>query len=414
MVGARVFVVFSLGFLISYLFRGVNLTLAPELAAELALTPADLGLLTSLYFVTFAGFQIPLGMLLDRFGPRRVDAALLCVAAAGALVFAFAQSREALMLGRLLIGVGVSACLMAALKAMIIWFPKDRLPSLNGGVFAIGGLGAVAAATPIELALAVTDWRGIFVGLAVLTLAVAVLILAAVPERRTEQPDLGLAAQLRGVRQVVGSGLFWRVAPLTMLTQGVFMAIQGLWAGPYLQVVEGFDRLAAANAVALIGFGMVAGYWLSGVGARWLGRRGITLRATAGAGMLLFVVVQALILLGLPLPPAATWVVYGFFGGTGVVSYAVLNVAFPAHLAGRVSTALTLTMFASAFLFQVGIGLALGWMETAGIDGANAHRSVWLAMLLLQAAAFVWYCVPAPGADRVDLPLAAAERSGRP
>jgi predicted MFS family arabinose efflux permease len=396
MLRVRIFVAFSLGFFVSYLFRGVNLAVAPSLAAALDLTPSDLGLLTSLYFVAFAGCQIPLGILLDRFGPRRIDAVLLMVAALGALVFAVAQGRVALFAGRLLIGMGVSTCLMAALKAMVVWFPKEQLASLNGGVFAIGGLGAVAAATPIELALRITDWRGVFIALALLTACVAVLILAAVPEKQTPQPDSDLRAQLRGVAHVLRDRLFWRVAPLTMVSQGVFMAVQGLWAGPFLRDVEHLDGLEAANMVALIGAAMVAGYWLSGIGARRLAERRVSLATTGGAGMAAFILVQAVILAGAPLPPWLLWSLYGFFGGTGVISYAVLAAAFPPHLAGRVSTALTLTMFASAFLFQVGIGAALNRWPSAPTGGyaPEAYARVWLVMLTVQVAALVWYCVP--------------------
>ncbi len=411
MVNLRVFILFSLGFFISYLFRGVNLALAPDLATALSLTASDLGFLTSLYFVTFAGFQIPLGMLLDRFGPRKVDAGLLVLAALGSLLFGLAQNKGMLIAGRLLIGLGVSACLMAALKAMVMWFPKERLPSLNGGVFAIGGLGAVAAATPVELALGVTDWRGVFMGLAALTLAMAAAIFIGVPERRAAQPDTDLRAQLRGVRTVLGSRLFRRVAPLTMISQGAFMAVQGLWAGPFLRDVANADRLAAANAVALIGFGMVLGYWLSGVGARWLAERGVALLTTAGAGMLGFMAIQILILCRVPAPDWLLWSVYGFFGGSGVVSYATLNSAFPPHMAGRVSTALTLTMFAAAFFFQMSIGVVVGWWpaSTAGSYAAEGHRTAWIIMLAMQFAAFAWYCIPASTSSRI-----ASVRSGSP
>lgn len=403
MVNVRVFILFSLGFFISYLFRGVNLALAPDLAAALSLTASDLGFLTSLYFITFAAFQIPLGMLLDRFDPRKVNAGLLVLAALGSLLFGVAQNKGMLIAGRLLIGFGVSACLMAALKFMVTWFPKERMPSLNGGVFAIGGLGAVAAATPVELALRVTDWRGVFVGLAALTFAMAVAIFVGVPEWRTVQPDADLRAQLRGVRTVLRSRLFHRVAPLTMISQGVFQAVQGLWAGPFLRDVAGADRLTAANAVALIGLGMVLGYWLSGVGARWLAERGVALTMTAGIGMLGFMAIQVFILCRAPAPDWLLWSVYGFFGGSGVVSYATLNAAFPPHMAGRVSTALTLAIFGSAFFFQMSIGVVVGWWPTSatGFYSAEGHRAAWIIMLAMQLATFAWYCVPAPASSRI-------------
>ena len=158
----RVFVPFALGYFLSYLYRVVNAVIAPDLVRDVGLDANHLGLLTSAYFLTFAAFQLPLGILLDRLGPRRTEAALLLIAAAGAFVFASAESAAGLIAGRALIGLGVSACLMAAFKAFVVWFPSQRLPLVNGCQMAAGGLGALAATAPVEAALAFTDWRGVF------------------------------------------------------------------------------------------------------------------------------------------------------------------------------------------------------------------------------------------------------------
>ena len=168
---ARIFLLFAAGYFLSYLFRTVNAVLAPDLVAAFALSAADLGLMTALYFLSFAGMQPALGILLDRHGPRRVQGVLLLFAAAGAALFAAAESRGALFLARTLIGIGVAGCLMAALKATVLWFPKERLPLVNGGILAAGGLGAVVAATPVELMAASAGWRAVFAGLAACTAA---------------------------------------------------------------------------------------------------------------------------------------------------------------------------------------------------------------------------------------------------
>ncbi|MCR6631771.1 MAG: MFS transporter [Magnetospirillum sp.] len=140
--------------------------------------------MTGMYFLAFGSFQLPLGLLLDRCGPRRVEAALLLFAAAGAAVFAVAETAGALIGGRALVGLGVSACLMAALKANAQWYPAERLPLFNGVVLSAGGLGAVAATAPVQAALSFTDWRGIYAGLAALTLLAALVLFTVVPERR--------------------------------------------------------------------------------------------------------------------------------------------------------------------------------------------------------------------------------------
>lgn len=167
----RVLAIFSLGFFVSYVYRGVNFGFAPYLSRELGLSAGDLGLLTSCYFLGFACAQLPAGLLLDRFGPRRTEAALLLVAAAGTLLFALGEGMAALAAGRMLIGVGVSVCLGAAIQALSMWFPLSRMPLLNGLVMAIGGLGAVVVGTPLDWLLSLVDWRTVCMGLGGVTLA---------------------------------------------------------------------------------------------------------------------------------------------------------------------------------------------------------------------------------------------------
>jgi predicted MFS family arabinose efflux permease len=291
----RVLAVFSLGFLVSYLYRGVNLGFGPHLSRELGLDASELGLLTSFYFLGFAFAQLPAGLLLDRLGPRRTEAGLLLVAVAGALVFAWAPGMFGLAAGRLLIGVGVSVCLGAAIQALSIWFPLRHMPLLNGVVMAIGGLGAVIVGLPLEWLLTRVEWRMVCVGLAGLTLAMAALLWFGVPDAARPKQE-SLADQLRGTRAVLGSERFWRVAPLTLLNQGVFLAVQNLWIGNFLRDVGGFTPQRSAGLVSLVGFAMMGGCVAAGWAARLVQRRGISLFAFAGGGMMAFIVVQAVIL----------------------------------------------------------------------------------------------------------------------
>ena len=391
----RVFLIFSSGYFISYLARGINLPLAPLLSRELGLSPAQLGLLTSLYFFAFAACQLPLGLLLDRFGPRRVLACLLLVAATGALVSANAHGFSSLLVGRLLLGIGTSACLMAGLKAIVAWFPHDHLPLMNGAIYAIGGLGAVATGTPIAWALGLTTWRVLFAVVAGLILLIVLALFTLVPERDEQHPKTTLRVQLRDIGGIFRSAVFWRTAPFVMASQGVFLGVQGLWAGPYLRDVSGLAAGAAANIVALVGLAMVLG----AVGSGWLARRlqqqGISLHVTAGAGMLLFMLAQLLILLDVALPGWLLWGMYGVFGTSGVLSYAALVREFPGHLAGRVSTGLTLAIFAGAFVVQYGFGLLLNaWPHDGGGYAVVAHRASWMIALAVQLAAGAWFCRP--------------------
>lgn len=402
MLVVRVIVPFALGYFLSYLYRAVNAVIAPELIADLGLDAAALGLLTAAYFLSFAAFQLPLGILLDRFGPRRVESALLMFAAAGAGLFAWADGTGSLIVGRALIGFGVSACLMASFKAFVMWFPLERLALVNGLQLAAGGLGAIAATTPVEAALELTDWRGVFWALAALTALAAGVIFFAVPEGAQDDTDATLGAAWGGIRDVFTSRVFWRIAPWTMTAQASFMAIQTLWAGPWLTDVAGLDRHAAATHLFWLAASMVAGFLSWGALAerlhRWFDLRPM---AVGAAGMGLFMAAEALIasewVLSLetqwPGALAATWFVFGFCGTAGVLGFAALSQAFPKRLAGRVNTALNLVVFVFAFFAQWTAGWIIDlWPLTpAGGYARDGFQFALAGLVGLQVAGAIWY-----------------------
>ncbi|MGU7842208.1 MFS transporter [Burkholderia sp. AW33-5] len=400
-VQVRVLALFAVGYFVSYVFRGVNLGFAPFVTHELGLSAADLGLLTSLYFLGFAGGQIPVGVLLDHFGPRRVTAGMLLFAAAGAAVFGVAHDLGTMMVGRLLIGVGVSVCLGAAFKALAQHFPVGRLPLVNGLVMAVGGLGGVAVGSPLTWLLGVTSWRVICGGLAVLTIVVAAAIGFGAPEAERPRHQGGLVSQFKGTWHILGSRAFWKISSFSIVTQGVFYAMQSLWVGPYLRDVAGFDAQHAARLVSVLGFAMMAGCVGFGAAARVLERRGVSVQAFCGVGMVLFVVTQIAIVARVPLPPAVLWAAYGMFGGVGILTYAVLAGHFPAQLIGRANTTLTLVIFVLIFAFQIGIGAVLShWPAVDGHYPAAAHVTAWSMLLVLQLASAVWYVWPARSAGK--------------
>ncbi|WP_175655938.1 MFS transporter [Burkholderia ambifaria] len=400
-VQARVLALFAIGYFVSYVFRGVNLGFAPFVTHELGLSAADLGLLTSLYFLGFAGAQIPAGVLLDHFGPRRVTAGMLLFAAAGAAVFGVAHDLGTMMIGRLLIGVGVSVCLGAAFKALAQHFPVGRLPLLNGLVMAVGGLGGVAVGSPLTWLLGFASWRAICGGLAVLTIIVAAAIGFGAPEAERPRHQGGLVSQFKGTWHILSSRAFWKISSFSVVTQGVFYAMQSLWVGPYLRDVAGFDAQRAAQLVSVLGFAMMAGCVGFGAAARVLERRGVSVQAFCGVGMALFIATQAAIIAHVPLPPAVLWAAYGMFGGVGILTYAVLARHFPAHLIGRANTTLTLVIFVLIFAFQIGIGAVLShWPALDGHYPAAAHVTAWSALLALQLASAVWYAWPERGTGK--------------
>ena len=389
----RIFLPFALGYFLSYLYRTINSVLAPNLVADIGVDPSDLGLLTSTYFITFAAFQLPLGVLLDRYGPRRIEAALLVVAGIGAIAFGQATSLSGLVIGRGLIGLGVSACLMAAFKAFVLWFRGEQLPQINGFQMATGGLGALAATAPVEAALAITDWRGVFTGLGAATFLVAVILFLVVPEKDGQEDTSPFSEQLRGVGKVFTSMTFWRVAPWATASQATFLSIHGLWAGPWLRDVAGFDRAAVANTLFWVAVAMVTGFVLAGVTARRLGSKGVPTMTVAAVGMGAFMGIQALLLLQAIPAAAPIWMLFGFFGTTSIVSYAALSQAFPANLAGRVNTALNLLVFVAAFAAQWCMGGIIEHWTPPGTEGyrPSGYRIGFGAMLLLQMVTWGWY-----------------------
>ncbi|OEU76870.1 MAG: hypothetical protein BA864_01405 [Desulfuromonadales bacterium C00003093] len=397
----RLFLPFGLGYFVSYLFRTVNAVIAPDLIVDLGLTPADLGLLTSVYFLAFAAFQLPLGLLLDRFGPRRVESALLLFAAAGALLFARAESLLGLIVGRSLIGLGVSACLMAAFKSFTAWLPSARLPFANGLQMVSGGLGAMVATTPVQAALKVTDWRGVFTALAVLGCLAAVAVFLIVPEKPRQKGDETLAEQLRGLRFVLTSRAFRQIAPWAFTAQAAYLSIQGLWSGPWLRDVAGYERAEVAQMLWWIAVAMILGYFSFGSLAGRLARRGVRTATVAAGGMMIFILDQFLLVI-FPGNAALLWLGFGFFGTACILPYAVLSQAFPQQLGGRCNTALNLLVFVGAFTAQWLIGAIVGLWPTTATGGyhADGYHSALLILIAAQLLAAGWFFV----AGRKTLP----------
>ena len=395
MIPLRVLLPFAFGYFLSYLFRVVNAVAGPPLAGEIGLDAGDIGLLTSIYFLTFAAFQLPLGVLLDRYGPRLVEAILLLFAAAGAGLFAVAGDLTSLMIGRGLIGLGSSACLMAAFKAYSVAVPANRLPLVNGIHLAAGGLGALAGGAPSEFVLQAVGWRGLFVGLCGLSLVAALLLAVFGPRQKNDGAGERLGEQLRGVIAVFTNPTFARIAPLCVASTGTALAIQGLWAGPWLRDVAGLSSAAAASVLSLMAVAMVAGFLAFGAVVERLQRYGISTLQVALTGMVLAAGTQVLIItLPAGLAPHA-WYAYAFFGTAGILFYPVLTAAFAGHMGGRVNTAVNFLVFVLSFAVQWAVGEAIDALSPAS-GVAGAYQTTFIILIGLQAAAIVWFVLRKP------------------
>ncbi len=389
---ARCYLPFAAGYFLSYAFRVVNGAIAPDMSRDLALDPAALGAVTSAYFAAFALAQLPLGVALDRWGPRRVEAFLLLFAAIGAIVFATAGGIAQLAIGRALIGFGVAACLIAAIKANTLYWPMDRLPLANGTLLGFGGLGAASATLPVELVLAAAGWRYVLFAMAVATVFVAATIWFAAPRGRPAGASgEGIAQQAHGMAGVLAHPAFWRVAPMTAVAHAVYLSYQSLWAGPWMRDVGGLDRLAVAEGLFLVTATMAVGYPVFGVLADRLAARGVSTRHVFAAFSAVFLAAQIPIALGVAVHPHLLWTAFGLAGCGCILGYAVATQNFPPGMAGRVNAAVNVLTFALAFVVQWGIG---GALARFGADQATGHSTVLSALLAAQAACWIWLVVP--------------------
>lgn len=390
---AMVFLPFAAGYYLSYLYRSVNAVLSRPLTEDLGLPLGDIGLLTAVYFLAFASFQLPLGVLLDRFGPRRVQSVLLCVAAAGAGLFALSDGMAGLIAGRALIGFGVSGCLMASFKAITLWFPERRWPLVNGCFLAMGGLGAISATQPVELLLDETSWRLLFGGLAGTTLLVAVLIFLVVPERPLPGAGGRVRDQIAALRQIYGSALFWRTAPIVVASHGTSFALQGLWVGPFLREAGGLAPTEAAQTLLYMAMALTTGFVTMGLIADRLERLGVPLRAITCGGLVIFLIPQVFTVAGLDPTAIWPWLLFGFTSNATMLMYPFLSRRFPLGLAGRVNTGLNLMVFAGAFVLQYGVGQVIELWSPAegGAHPLEAFQAGFGLLLALQLLAFVWF-----------------------
>ena len=384
---AVVFIPFASGFFLSILLRYVNAVIARDLAADFALSPSDLGLLTSAYFLVFAAFQIPLGVLLDRFGPRRVLATLLVFAAAGGLVFGLAQGVAALALGRALLGLGVSGCLMGSIKAFTLWFPLSRLATLNGWILATGALGAMAATAPVEALAGAAGWRAVFYVLAACCAAVAALIFFVVPERALPEAGETWSRQFSEIGAILSSLFFWRVALPLVVVHGAYQALQGLWLAPWLADIGGQSRPEVART-------LLAGSLAYGVGSVIFGTLADRMAARLNAfkaGMALAVGAFFAIAAGAGDGALAIVMLYGFGACAAALPYTILSRHFPRGLTGRVITASNIFMFIASFAFQWGIGVLLRlWPAAEGRYPAEAYAVAFGIVGALQLAVLLW------------------------
>jgi MFS family permease len=395
----RVFLCFAAGYLLSYAFRSVNAVIAPSLLADVGLSNADLGLLSAAYFLSFACLQLPLGIWLDKYGARKIEAALLLFAGAGAAIFAMSTSLAGLWLGRALIGIGVSACLMAPYKAFRVWYAPERQAQLASWMLVAGAGGALLSTVPVSAALPVFGWRGVFwiMGAMVMLAAAAIFFLLKEAEdthaENHPQPSSPVNSGKSGYGHIFGDAYFRRMALLGLVGTGSFGALHTLWAGPWMVTVLGMSKQQTAQILFLSNLCTMLTYLAL---AWWAPRhvfrgdkQGRTVTRAIAAGMLGAIVVQAAIV---ATTASWSWVLWIAFAVSITVSTLVqtsVSLSFPTASSGRANSAYNLMVFIGIFAIQWGVGVLIDIFQRLGASSPTAMRAAFAVCGALQAVGLI-------------------------
>ncbi len=383
-----VFIVFASAYLLSHFFRGSNAVIAGDLSRDLDLSAAQLGLMTSLFFATFALAQLPLGSALDRYGARRVTAIIMLVTVMGALIFATAQSFVQLALGRALIGLGTAANLMGALKSFSTHFTPPQFVMVSSLYLMVGSSGALMAATPLALLNAEYGWRVIFVGGSLMFLLAAGLIWFLAQDKA---PSADNEVSQGSFYDIFSSLRFWRIGLLNFSLVGTLLAFQGLWAGPFLRDTLGLSAVATGNLLLVLAISTTLSYLLMG----YLGRVVGLAKILSVAAFMLFVVQLLLVFVrdswSLPLV-ALLLAFYGLAASAGILTFSQVRNSFPDYLTGRAVTAINLFGFAGGFLLQWLLGVIIGsFGVSAAPYPAVAYSTCFAVMAVISLATALNY-----------------------
>ncbi len=396
-VGIAVFLAFAFAYFFSALIRAITATLSPTLTAEFALNARDLGLLAGGYFLGFAATQLPLGALLDRHGPKRVILWFLSVAVLGCVAFSMATSFAGLLSARVLCGVGVSACLMAPLTGYRRWFDATTQLRTNSWMLMSGSLGMVASTLPVQWLLPVLGWRSLFLGLAALVLLAMGVIAWRVPRWSVTVPDpLNTSVKSGSYALVWRHPYFRKMVPVGFFCYGGLVAVQSLWAVPWMTRVAGYTALEAATGLFWINVGMLCSFWAWGMAAPWLAQRHWNAERLMALGLPFSFVFLAIIIVAnyATLTWAAGFLAMYCMACTFVsLAQPAVGMAFPPALAGRALSAYNLVIFAGVFVIQWGIGLLIDGFKALGFSQTQSFQAAFAIFLACSIASYVHFLV---------------------
>jgi MFS family permease len=393
----RVFLPFGLGYFLASTFRSINAIIATDLVRDLGLSASELGFAVSAFFLSATLFQIPYGILLDRYSPPRLYASFLLLCALGAVIVSFSQDIVFLSIGRAFIALGTTASAVTSFKVFSMWYPPEKLPMVNGLALAAGGLGMMAGTAPVEFALQFMDWRGVHLILAALVVGGFAVVFFVAPSKETKSTGITLLKQISGLSVILKSLAFWRVAPLLFTVVGVYAGFPALWTGPWVRDVGGFNDFEAANLLFLMAGAMAISGAMTGIVTSMAKRLGLTTMGVAVITAILFtLIVIVLFLQWVPyhLSVILVWLLFSFLAPLNMVIYAALSTEFPLELTGRLNACLTLCWLLGGFLMQNIYGWALDQFPNKNgsyaLEGHQLGLGIMVALLL---AALVWFFI---------------------
>ncbi len=402
--GFKVFACLAFAYLLSYVLRTINAAIAPELVSEFSLSNADLGSLSSAYFLAFALMQLPLGVWLDRYGTRRTNSALLLVAALGCVLFGLADAEPLLWLARAMIGAGFAGALMGSLRAFRFWFPADRQQQLIAWMLVVGSTGALLASAPSRALIPVIGWRGLFLLAGGLLVVASVAIFWFLPrvenvqknDQKNKPSSESVAAPVThgfaGYLTVYRNRYFWRFAVLSVVMQSSFIAFQSLWIGPWF--TEVMQQSAKVSGQVIFGFNLVLLLAFVALGsiARKMNQRGVSLLRVCQ--------VTTVMIIGLHLwlsftdsiiIAVGTWFVYAIVATPYTLLQSHVGMSFPEAITGRAYTGFNLLVFAGIFLIQWIFGALVDWCLLWRETEPQAFRLAMQIWVGVEVLALLWF-----------------------
>jgi MFS family permease len=384
-----VFLTFAAVYSLSALVRAIIATLSPALSLEFTLQSRDLGLLAGGYFLGFAATQLPLGTLLDRHGPKRVIVGFLVLAVLGCLVFSIAGSFTALLAGRVLIGMGVSACLMAPLSGFRRWLSAPTLLRANSWMLMSGSLGMLASTLPVQWLLPLIGWRAIFLALAGL-LVLAMLVIAFVVPKWPVRDPTEIEA-VTGYSEVWRNRYFHKMLPLAFFNYGGLLAVQTLWAAPWMVKVSSYTPLEAATGLFYINAFMLLTFWSWGLVNPYLARAGWHTDRLLTWGVPFSLVALAANILGGASTGWVGWAVFCVASTVISLSQPAVGMAFKPAVAGRALSAFNLIIFVGVFTVQWGIGLLVDAFAALGLAQVASFQAAFSVFWACCVGAYIYF-----------------------